>query len=218
MQLSIVNHAMLSNYTPYMQFVAAIYFSMCFEQLVEKFFWNKRHEEKIGDTMQRIEKTFGLIDRDKNEIIGALERKHDDFIQNVKRWSIGMLLSLIAILFFSGIESSSCFIIPHWLVIVLSILILFPVSYFFISGWRKTSRYVKKVNRIIDGEIVVFYENTQDCITGNKNNVHYTELLASVFQGIKDGDAINKTTILSEIIVKFKEESAKKIKEIICKS
>jgi len=207
---------MLNQYSPFIQFIAAIYFSMCFEQIVEKFFWNKLHNEKMEKVMQKIEHTFGLTDDYNKEIVKALSDKHDNFVDTVRKWSMGMLLLLIIVLFFSGIEQSFNITIPCYSIIVLSILILLPAIYFFVLGWNKTQRYVKKINRVIDREIDSFYKNAQDSITGNTRNTHYNEMLAEIINNVPDGDKIDKANILAEIMQKFKGDSVLKIKNIIC--
>jgi len=209
---------MLNCYSPYIQFVAAIYFSMCFEQLIEKFFWNKQHREEMEKVTQKIDQKFGLTKKDNQEITVALNERRIYFIGKVKKWSILMLLLLIVVLFFSGIEQSFNICISHSIVVAMSLIILIPGINFFIQGWNKTRRYVKKINSMIDQEIIIFYQDMQACMEGNTQNEHYTRRFTQIVSQKADGDKINKDNILLEIIQKFKEDSVIKIKKIIFKN
>ena len=211
---------MFSYYSPFIQLIAAIYFSMCFEQLIEKFFWNKRYKEEMKKVTQKIEQIFGLTEKDNQDITATLNERYDYFIGRVKKWSILMFLLLIIILFFSGIEQSFkiYFANSQLIAITGSVLVLFPAIGFFIQGWSKTQRHVKKINNMIYREIAVFYQDTQDSIIGNIENKRYAQILAQIFSHAEDGDMINKANMLSEIIQKFKEDSVLKIKNIICET
>ena len=212
---------MLNFYSPFIQLVAAIYFSMCFEQLIEKFFWNKQHNEEMKKMTQKIKQNFGLTEKDDQEIAAVLNEKHIYFINKVKKWSILMFLLLITILFFSGVEQSfiictSCY--TKIIIVIISVLTLFPAICFFIQGWSRTQRYIKKINRVIDQEIGVFYNDMQASIESNDKNERYTKILAQIFKNIENGDIINKDSILVEIIQKFKADSVLKIKDAICEN
>ena len=206
---------MLNYYSPFIQFIAAIYFSMCFEQLLEKFYWNKKHYEEMKKVTQKIEQKFGLTEKDNQEINTTIRERLAYFNGKVKKWSIGMLLLLILILLFSGMEQSYNICIPHFIVLTISFIILIPVIMFFIQGWNNTQRYVKKINDVIDQEIIIFYQDVQASIEGNTQNGHYTKILAQIYNNKEDGDMINKDNMLLEIMQRFKEDSALKIKKVI---
>ncbi len=133
---------MINNFTPFIQFVAAIYFSMCFEQIIGKYFWSKQHAEEIAEMFKKVEQNFELTALDSKEINESLNKKQDLFFVSVRKSSVCMLVLSIFVLFFAGLEEIYKFSIPCCLCIIFSFGLILPAVYFFIKGWRKTTHAI----------------------------------------------------------------------------
>lgn len=204
------------NYAPFIQFVAAIYFAMCFEQVLEKFFWNKRHLEATSKLIDNFKQKFGLDDEQESvknfEVI--FNKKREDFNVFVTRWSIGCLIFSIGILFWIAIEQRVCSGLSFFWCNTASLGLIIPGSFFLIKGRQKSHRFNKKVNKIIAAESQE-YSKAVLMILGRevKCNKDYQEVLTKVV--LSSEDTTSKAQLIVEVQEAFRQFVVAKIIDTI---
>jgi hypothetical protein len=208
---------LINYYTAFIQVIAAFYFSLCFEQLFDKYFWNKQHKERLQGIIGKVEHNFNLNKEEKEEINVAFKERQRDSLNKTRIISSVLFLFSILVLIYSGIEQSCQINLPICASIIILSLITLPALFIFLEGLIKTNWYAKGVESKITLESSQLNQDITAAINNDTNNAAYNRYVAQILTNTTDGDTISKTDILSKVIEKFKKQSVSNIKRYICK-
>jgi hypothetical protein len=208
---------LINHYSAFIQVIAAFYFSMCFEQLIEKYFWNKQYKEHLQILIDKVEHNFNLNEIEKNEINTAFEERQQLSLKKTRIASLILLLISITVLLYAGIELSFEIFWPVYTYIIVLCIIFLPALLIFFDGLLKTNQYIKRIENKI-----TFESNELNLVISasirNENviNARYNEIVTKKINDATD-DILSKSAILSEVIEEFKRQSVENIRKYICK-
>ncbi|MDR2651412.1 MAG: hypothetical protein LBC68_03735 [Prevotellaceae bacterium] len=190
---------------------------MCFEQLIEKYFWNKQYKEHLQILIDKVEHNFNLNEIEKNEINTAFEERQQLSLKKTRIASLILLLISITVLLYAGIELSFEIFWPVYTYIIVLCIIFLPALLIFFDGLLKTNQYIKRIENKI-----TFESNELNLVISasirNENviNARYNEIVTKKINDATD-DILSKSAILSEVIEEFKRQSVENIRKYICK-